>query len=687
MRFSSSLTWFLLFCFVASAHSMAPGELTLMARSLAMGDFDELNRLLEGAVIRLPDGRVTTSAITLDITNLRCTDFRIDDFLVQSSRQNGRETSVRIDIEGLGMICTLDYVYTFLFTRRGSADLYSYDNRASISMSFESPNYEDSIFHPTKSTVKQCDPEVNIEDLDFRGDISALVLDIVEGLIRDKVEAEAEKRICEELRSLSTTFIADLLAQLDNTLAEYPADQVFDPLLAEETLTVPKNVKLIDFQDKSSVTAKWLDHMLEDAEEFAKKQVEDGTGGLDMNLNVLLRENLLTEDQALLLDVDDIQFFQRHDKFTETKIVLDSIKIFGLDTLNAFEPLLDIGKHTVETELSWNVLMVEMDVTIDVKTSTKSDSVFVMGPGSRKEVQENVKIKFGLENVNTVASILLALDEGKLGALRLGSLLNTDWILDCLLSTVHDVKLSGLSLQVGDIQPPTMEGFVSRGIDRVVSNSVDAAFLMYESSLLEAVPSFFQTSVKRFLNKKFLDSFQADAAIGSECSSVEIAASESGFIDFRDLFLPPDEALAAGGSGTQPYGDVVYTVVSELKERFLATDEDGSPKINSVIRAALSDSFKTTEAGVYVGDVLDWNTTVAMAGLRAVASVKVLDARVENLDSLGAPLELLEPVKGEANMLKSIASVGVGSKPVRLAAKLLISLSDDGEFSLKLAST
>ena len=50
----------------------------------------------------------------------------------------------------------------------------------------------------------------------------------------------------------------------------------------------------------------------------------------------------------------------------------------------------------------------------------------------------------------------------------------TDKILDCLLSTVHNVQVSGLSLEAADIQPPIMEGFVARGIDRVVSDQYRA---------------------------------------------------------------------------------------------------------------------------------------------------------------------------------------------------------------------
>ena len=518
-----------------------------------LGGFDELNELVKDAVVRLPDATVSADSITLDLSNLRCTNFSIDDLRLVADQNDGGTIAVQVDIEGLDMICYLDYVYEFLFTRQGSADLYSYGNRASVTMSFESQN--DNIF---SSSVETCDPQVNVDNLDFHGGILAIVLDVVEGLVRNKVENQVELKICEELQALSTTFLSDLLQRIDETLAQYKTAEVQDALQSENAL--PKNIALLDFQNQRTATGKWLNRMLEDAVAFVSKPADDGS---DLNANVLLREHVL-EDGAFFVDVGDLQLFQGHDQLTQTTIVLESVKVFGLDTLTTFEPLVDIGKHTIQNELSWASLTIELDVTIDIKPSTLEDSV-ILNPVSRSVVEERVKIKFSVEDVNAVASILLAVDEEKLGSLRLGSLLNTDLLLPCFLSTLFALEISALSVEVGDVQPPTLQGFVSPGIDRVVSSSVDAAFLMYEDALLEAAPGFFQIAVREYLNRNVVNKFLAEED-GGECSSpLDISASKNGFIDFRDLLLSPDLALAAGGLGTQPYGDVVSTVVSNVQ--------------------------------------------------------------------------------------------------------------------------
>jgi len=684
------LFWLFLTCCHAEVPRDLPiGDLAVVPRDLANGDFDELNDLLDGAIIKLPDARVETNLITVDMTNLRCTNFRVDDIRLDATRNSDvvGDTTLQVSIEGLDMECFLDYKYSFIFTRYGTADFYSYDNRASVTMVFESPNYNAGTFHPTKSHVEQCFPEVNVADMDFQGDIAAVVLDTIERLLRDQVEQQAERRICDELQSLSQTLVTDMLQGVDKSLEEYIAAPPSDPLWSENALDVPDNVTIVDFQDKST-WKKWLDQMLVDAVAYLTKQVDDDVYGSDMNINALIRQNFLDEDGAFNLDTGgDLKLYQGHNKFLHTTILLDTVKVFGLDTLTSFEPLVDVGRYTLQNEFSFRYLSVEADIIMEIKPSTLSNSVFVNPdgngiPANKEGISERVKIKFGVEDLRATASILLAVDESKLGLVSLGSLLDTDNIFGCFLSTLFRMQVSALSIEASDMQPPTMEGFVSPGIDRVVSKSVDAAFLMYKTTMLEAAPGFFRTAVTDFLNKKFLKDFPVDTVIGSQCTPPAFAVAESGYVDFRDLLLSPDEAKEAGGLGTQPYGDVVYTIVSELKEQFLAVDTNGSPKVNSLIREFLAQSNATGGAGVSTDDVLNTTMSLGMGGFRANLAFRIFDAHIENLDTIGAPIQLLEPVAGKANELNNSLSIGVDSKPVRLSAKVLISLSDDGKSSI-----
>ena len=643
------------------------------------GDFDDLNKLLEGVVVRLPDARVANDVVILYLRDIRCTNFTVQEVTLQSetvhrsSHDTFKTTNVHLAIEGLDMICYLDYVYTFLFTRRGTADLYSFKNRASVTMDFTRKMLEDS--PATAATVDECLPTVNVNDLDFRGDIAAVVFDTVEKLMRSKVETEAEERLCAELNLLTTTLIADMLGKADESLASY-YDVDLNPLRVEDGLNVPDRLKLMDLRDDSRATAKWLDKILAYAVNFASKIETDSKGNEDMNFNVFIRDIFLEDDGAFVVDTNELVILKNNNQFLETVVVVDKARVYGLDGIDVFEPFMEIGRYTVQNQLSWSLLTVEVDLSISIKASTKEDSVFASP--SNAGTQEKIKITFGVQNVELILSFLLAVDEAKLGALRLGSLLYSDKIMDCLLSTVFDAKVSGLSLNIADVQPPVIEGFVARGIDRVVSNFIDAAFLIYESAILDAAPGFFHTVVRDFVNEVFAEYVKVDVTC---FIPLRIGGSDDGFTDFRDLLLPPGKALAAGGMGTQPYGDLPFTIVSQIKERFLAENNDGNPLINAAIKDALTKDPASMDAVIELGNILNWNTTVTVAGLEALVGVEILDAKLEHLDSFGSPLDLFEPLPGEANMLNNSISFGVG-KPFRVSARLLISATDWGKSNI-----
>ena len=70
----------------------------------------------------------------------------------------------------------------------------------------------------------------------------------------------------------------------------------------------------------------------------------------------------------------------------------------------------------------------------------------------------------------------------------------------------------------------------------------------------------------------------------SEDSPCEEPVSLQGPIDFRVLLLPAEEALSMGGTGTQPYGDIIPSIMSLLKNQFLVEGEDGELlELNSLL--------------------------------------------------------------------------------------------------------
>ena len=85
--------------------------------------------------------------------------------------------------------------------------------------------------------------------------------------------------------------------------------------------------------------------------------------GIDLNINKLIRDNFLDEDGAFLVEIEEgLTLYESHDKFLRTLTVLESVKVYGLDTIESFEPLEDIGKYTLQNELSFRYLTMEVGI-------------------------------------------------------------------------------------------------------------------------------------------------------------------------------------------------------------------------------------------------------------------------------------------------------------------------------------
>jgi hypothetical protein len=70
--------------------------------------------------------------------------------------------------------------------------------------------------------------------------------------------------------------------------------------------------------------------------------------------------------------------------------------------------LVDIGQYALQNELTWSYLTIELDVTIDIKLSTKPDAI--IHGASDKSIVEKVKISLGLDEFDAVLAALLATD-------------------------------------------------------------------------------------------------------------------------------------------------------------------------------------------------------------------------------------------------------------------------------------
>lgn len=162
--------------------------------------------------------------------------------------------------------------------------------------------------------------------------------------------------LCDELSSLGTTLVGDLLdwakKELDTYLQPIPPNRA-NPLHLESNLAVPAGKQLLNFQNLEESLGSWVTDALNQADALLGQEVEDPTApngsGRSLGINAFLRQNILDADRALTVAIADLPFqafnptlFQSHDLLTDTTITLTSVKLYGLDTFTKFDPL--VGK-------------------------------------------------------------------------------------------------------------------------------------------------------------------------------------------------------------------------------------------------------------------------------------------------------------------------------------------------------
>lgn len=105
-------------------------------------------------------------------------------------------------------------------------------------------------------------------------------------------------------------------------------------------------------------------------------------------------------------------------------------------------------------------------------------------------------------------------------------------------------------------------------------------------------------------------------------------------------------------------------------------EETGLSDANGALIAPLTKT-QSKEAGKvsFPGDIFATDTRVQVGGLDALINLRLYDAYVRNLDTVGAPLSILEPIEGKDTELSNTATFGK-SEPVQVGFQFYISVSD-----------
>ena len=684
-----------------------------------------------------------------------------DDIVGSSSLDNDLPVVTVLDLEvvNLDFECAADYTWKRGATGESKGTIAVTSNNNDIKTQFVMTSPTTIPAAVTVELGSPCSADLNI-DLDSGSVIIDGLVDLAEPLLLDLLESE----VCKEIEALADQALPELLDQVLDAMTPYLiitqdndfAGEVKNPLRDEELfLEELENQQTtdhyIDFQNASSSDhetadmAHFLLNTIDQLDAWLGGTVETNDGKTDLGVNVLMRDLLLDDNGIFVWDmtssqsrssplpqtspdnralseddgdtsssVDDrgIVLLESHDELLQMTLTLDNIAIQGLDSMTKFDTFDRIGIHTLQNTLAWEYLVGAAAVTIRIAPSTQEDSLWsTTVPG--KEILETVTLTLSAEDIHAVVSFFMAIEQSLMGRVPLGALFSSDSVAPCLFSAIYQGHLlSGFNVTVSDLIDPTLTGFSSTatGLQRVLNEGMDLMYNLYEHWMILAMPAFAQTTVRDSLNKmwvEFLGGMQKDQA--QACPLVELPVLEDGstvFLDFRDLLLPVDEALAKGSTGSEPYGDFVSFVFELIQGQLLVVDENDPNNrllVNSMLLAPLT-KFQSGEEGTlhFKSDLVNLamdnrgqtnnEATAFSSMLSKIASevfgylqFRLYDTKIQNIDTIVAPTYLLQ-TSDNPYFLENLLKFGpVPEKPLSASVRVLLGVIGNLEDSSPMA--
>lgn len=650
-----------------SQEMFVPGYFATQAPTTAPrpGDFANLNELLQNTVIELPDTDINEmllfQLLQVALRNLACTSASFEDIRVTPDLRSQQQAGLDFAVTKLGLNCELDFEWSYIFlVGNGHASVRVTDSSAAGTMEFTSEDF--SQFPPDTAKFTDCSTDINIQGIDFSGNIASEIFNLFEQLIVNVLNDLLNDYICGELYESGADLLDEGLGLVDEYIGPYlePVDPWrYNVTYPEDTMNVPENVSVIGWNDDSGF-GEFMTAAMDEMESLLSSLQEDeyapnvtlafpnGTeypDGYDLGINVMLRSYLLEDDRSFTVDGSYLSDFNTsavligwHDEFLNCNISLVSLKVYGLDTFTVMEPFQRIQNHTIQNALSWDYLSFDVTVKVEFLASSMEGSI-IRDTERTEPYEEEIRMTVGVEDINTVLSVMVALDTERMRDLQLGSLVDLVSMIPCVLSSLHDVALAGMNITLGDIQLPTIEGLVSPGLDRLLQDAADLGFFLYKATVLDAIPSLFESTIRDLATQALDD---------TGCTPV-ILDEEDSFVDLRELLLDVEDAREAGATGSAPYGDLTATIYGIAQEMWQEVEEDGSLGLNSLVIDPLTEGISGVE-GRFSMDGILYNFTTNEENQKEFKELvnkfefNIYDLVVENLNTIVHPMAVLQPI-------------------------------------------
>lgn len=173
-----------------------PEELIgVVRRFLAVGDFDSINEALQNVQLVVPNPDPITTTIllplTIEVSDIVCEEITIGDLQTSYTATN-TQMDFQLDLFPFSMTCRGNYAYNYggFVSSSGSLTATIGDSRVMLGLGFASEDFATT--PPNATEVSQCSSDIQVEQLQFSGELENVIANLFRDGVQDLVSSGAQ---------------------------------------------------------------------------------------------------------------------------------------------------------------------------------------------------------------------------------------------------------------------------------------------------------------------------------------------------------------------------------------------------------------------------------------------------------------------------------------------------------------
>ena len=495
------------------------------------------------------------------IQDMVCTNFTMTS--IQSS-YNHKSPSIHVAISGISATCQGQYHATPGLSGTVRASVQQSPEASSsteMSLIFVSTTWN-KIKMASSVKTKNCQANLQANQLDFTGSISAKLINLFKGTIASYVSQALSTQVCPAIQPLADKDLTKLIQEANHYMTKWIPDNETTVLDADMTtasvymeqetrvtqkrqLSAKTNASTVDWKVDTPV----LYQVLQGLNEFVDRYLNQGffVQAMDyIGWHVDISNNcgyFFRGVNGLLHSIGDvsIKIPPRNisiivPKYAEIKLVLNRVHVSGMDNFTNLELLRPSDNGTF-----WNSLSTDTDINVTVAMNVEVSSI-EGGMFQGDPLKESFQISFNTLNSNVGARLALAYDTHRFGNIHMQDVIvaienyknASKWA--CLLAPLDSLILeeafADMIVNAIVFTPTGSTGRLEKDMDAMLNNFLQLFLTEYKVLVSESLTGLVGEPIREALNtlvKRWIEQQAKDPI----CSSIPEPNAEPDYIDFH----------------------------------------------------------------------------------------------------------------------------------------------------------